>query len=538
MEQAAALWYNAPCIVIVQGVIVLEVKALKRILFSIMTCAVVCALTCVSAGAAEITESSPGTEYSGYIVKMNGMLSEAAVIASSDAEDMERIMPGMYKTDDRDAALSLLESGDALYAEPNYIVRLPEEDPAGEPEYADIQASDGDELAPDWGYNLMKAKAANDAGLNGKGVRIGIIDTGLNTEGNTELEGVTVEKGQNYVDKKNPDDTTGKDGHGTAVAELMAAADDGIGVTGIARGASYIPLKCFNDDGSAYLSDIAEALGDAVDKYKCDIVNMSLSTNSDSKTLKSAIEYAYSKGVLLVAAAGNISSDVPSGTLLYPAYYSEVIGVGAITSDYKVSSSSQQTDAVYVCAPGKNVYTGSSYEHRSGTSFASPLVAATAALMIQESRNNDAGITNRKIMEELKIYSNQLGEGLYNKQFGYGLAETDRMIGHISVKMTEEKDDEGNNTITLNTVKTGEEKQKAAAAAYDADGRMLKMEVFELESSKDYTGENSLKIVLPENAKTVKSFLLDGNGVPTAEITELEIAQEPVDISKRKDVLK
>ena len=162
-------------------------------------------------------------------------------------------------------------------------------------------------------------------------------------------------------------------GHGTMTAGLIHLA---------APQAKILPLKAFSANGTGYTSNIVAALYYAVQNH-ANVVNMSFELTSPSPALSKAAKYADSKGVILVASAGNDGKSTP----VYPAAIgAPVVGI-ASTSDADVRSSWSNygpTD-VWIAAPGENVittYPGGTYASASGTSFSCPLVSGTADLLL------------------------------------------------------------------------------------------------------------------------------------------------------------
>jgi len=160
-------------------------------------------------------------------------------------------------------------------------------------------------------------------------------------------------------------------GHGTMVAGLVRLA---------APGAKILPLRVFNGDGTAQLFDIVAAIYVAVESG-ADVINMSFSMPTASRELQRALRYARDHGVVCVAAAGNGGER----TLVYPAAFAEAVGVAATDLGDELGGFSNRGSAlVTIAAPGVGVistYPGGLYAAGWGTSFSTPLVSGTVALL-------------------------------------------------------------------------------------------------------------------------------------------------------------
>ena len=156
----------------------------------------------------------------------------------------------------------------------------------------------------------------------------------------------------------------------------------------VAPNAKLLPLKAFSANGTGYLSNIVAALYYAVRNH-ANVVNMSFDLSSSSPSLQNAVSYASRAGVVLVAAAGNESTSAR----VYPAAMNgQVVGIASTTDWDKRSSFSNYGSAdVWIAAPGENIistYPGGTYGSESGTSFSSPLVAGTVALMLSAKQSS------------------------------------------------------------------------------------------------------------------------------------------------------
>ncbi len=179
-------------------------------------------------------------------------------------------------------------------------------------------------------------------------------------------------------------------GHGTMVAGLVRLS---------APGALIMPIRVFDAEGTAHLYDILNAIYYAVDQG-ADVINMSFSIGSSSNELKQAVQYARSRGVVCVAAAGNRGER----TLVYPAAYSGAAGVAATDAADRLSPYSNYGPAlVDLAAPGSGVvstYPGGLFAAGWGTSFSAPFVAGAAALVHTLHPGGD-GATFQGVMNDL-----------------------------------------------------------------------------------------------------------------------------------------
>jgi subtilisin family serine protease len=219
-----------------------------------------------------------------------------------------------------------------------------------EPDAPRYPMSDDGQTTP-WGIDRVQAPLVWEAGYDGSGVLVCIIDSGLYT-GHLDFDGVNILGG--YPDSGG-EMQWNRDyfGHGTHVAGTIAAKHNDFGVVGVTPGTvSLYIVKVFGDDGLwAYSSDLADAA------YRCadagaNIISMSLGGGSPTKVERLAFYDVYQQGILSVAAAGNDAGNSHH----YPASLDSVISVAAtIAKDNEVAEFSQQNHQVELAAPGVDV---------------------------------------------------------------------------------------------------------------------------------------------------------------------------------------
>jgi len=230
-----------------------------------------------------------------------------------------------------------------------------------------------------WGINRVHAPAAWPL-TEGKGVKVAIIDTGIDTA-HPDLSG-SVDGGYSAITKtENPSDYQDDNGHGSHVAGTVAGKRDGKGVVGVAPKARLYAVKVLDADGSGNLSDVIDGIVWAA-KNKMDVANMSLGAPVDSEAMKRAVRFARGSGVVIVAAAGNSGASVG-----FPGAYEDTIAVAASDSNDKLASFSSRGPEVDFIAPGVDVLSakmGGGFASYSGTSMACPHVAGLAALAVSQ----------------------------------------------------------------------------------------------------------------------------------------------------------
>lgn len=267
-----------------------------------------------------------------------------------------------------------------------------------------------------WGVTRVQATQAHPYGINGNGMRVAVLDTGIDRN-HSDLQ-ANVRGGYSvFTDSANRNPYHDPNGHGTHVAGTVAAANNGSGVLGVAPRAQLYAVKVLNNSGSGSLAGIAQGIEWSINN-NMHIINMSLGTSQHSSILQQYCNLAYNRGILVVAAAGNSGNSWGSGdNVAYPARYSSVIAVAATDSNNRRGSFSSTGPAVEIAAPGVNVLStlpNNRYGSLNGTSMASPHVAGVAALVWQYKPH----LSNVQLRNTLNATAQNLGN---SNHFGHGL---------------------------------------------------------------------------------------------------------------------
>lgn len=210
----------------------------------------------------------------------------------------------------------------------------------------------------------------------GENIKIAVIDTGVDIN-HEDLKECIID-GKNFIDSGDPIDRAG---HGTHVASTIAARDNYYGIVGVANKSKIIPVKALNDSGQGSINTISEAVKWSADAG-ADFITMSLGSTSSSSSLKSAIDYANSRGSVIFCAAGNSG---PSVDIMYPAKYDNVIAIGAIDKNFNRTDFTCSGDSLDFLAPGHEIIgcvPGDRYAIMSGTSMSNPFAVGLAALLL------------------------------------------------------------------------------------------------------------------------------------------------------------
>lgn len=274
-----------------------------------------------------------------------------------------------------------------------------------------------------WYLSKIEATTAWDTTTGSSSVVVAVLDTGV-LASHPDISGKVL-VGYNFV--SNSTDTTDDNGHGTAVAGLTSAStNNGVGMAAVSWANPVMPVKVLGADGSGSYSGISNGITWAADRG-ARIINLSLGGTSSSRTLQDAVNYAWNKNVILIAAAGNNGNN----TAVYPAACSNVVAVSATNSTDGRPSWSNYGSYVDVSAPGVSVLTlsgASSYANWNGTSFSSPVTSGVVALMASA----NTSLSNAGIVDALLKNSDDIGAAGYDVYFGHGRVNARRAVAAVT----------------------------------------------------------------------------------------------------------
>lgn len=259
----------------------------------------------------------------------------------------------------------------------------------------------------DWNKKVIKVNKKDV--ISNRKVKVAVLDSGICFGNDIEVEEqINLIPGEEELSVLFEDGS----GHGTSVAGIIAAEDNDEGITGINPNIELYSAKILSDKNSAPISRVVEGIYWAISK-NVNIINISFSTPYHSQVLKQAIEDAYSKGILIIAAAGN------GETVEYPAAYPEVMAVGSVDSKGEKSGASASGQELEIVAPGEKVVSTALLGGTmalSGTSLAAPHVVGVASLLWQK----DLSVSADFIRELLNYSANGYGD---EEDYGNGLVD-------------------------------------------------------------------------------------------------------------------
>ena len=363
-------------------------------------------------------------------------------------------------------------------------------------------------FAMQWSLQKVRAPEAWNVTTGSPNVTIAILDTGVDLD-HPDLANKIISN-INFSSSPTADDVYG---HGTHVAGIAAAiTNNGIGVAGLGYSTSIMNVKVLGDDGKGDCSGVAQGIIWAADNG-AQIINLSLGGSDTSSTLEDAINYAWSKGVVVVAAAGNNGNSNP----FYPAYYPNCIAVAATDINDVLAAWSDHGDWVDVAAPGVSVYStmkNGAYCYMSGTSMASPYVAGLAALVFTTVSDTNG---NGKLNDEVRSQIEATCDNISVSGIGYGRTNAARAVGNVPVllgkisgQVTDAKD-----SSAIPGVRVSDGTRTAltdTAGKYTIDNAALGS--YQVTASKDGYQSSSLTVNVLSGGTTVANFSLSQIVVP------------------------
>jgi thermitase len=303
------------------------------------------------------------------------------------------------------------EEPDVEFAEPNYIrraFRTPDD-----PEYT---------AGKQWGITNIQAPQAWDIETGKDSIVIAVLDTGVDYN-HVDLAGNMWDNyGYDFVNNNSDPADDNSESHGTHCAGIAAAVtNNGIGIAGVSWKSKIMAVKVLNAAGEGTLDNETLGIYYAADKG-AEIISMSFGTTeyppTPSDSERDAINYAYEKGCLLVAASGN--DDQPY--VAYPAAYDNVIAVGATDQNDKRCNGSWGSNygaELDVVAPGDSIYStlrNNAYGYLSGTSMAAPFVAGEAAIIL----SHLGGLAPSDVKLIIERTADDIGSSGWDEETGWG----------------------------------------------------------------------------------------------------------------------
>ncbi|MED4588508.1 MULTISPECIES: S8 family serine peptidase [Priestia] len=242
-----------------------------------------------------------------------------------------------------------------------------------------------------WAYDYLDIDSLHQKyELKGNGVKVSLIDTGVSKEITSTVDGInTINDSKDYDDDH---------GHGTHIAGILSSEE-----FGVAPEIDLYVAKALDSNLKGDINNIINAIEWSIDK-NVDVILMPFGTPKDNQDLKQMIDKAVEKDILVISSVGNfgVQKDVD---VLFPAKYSNVIGVGAINKKGEIWKGTTQGDGLDVLLPGQFINSYSTTGENlvsSGTSMASAYMAGLASLYVQANKSKNESKMNEKIWKFMK----------------------------------------------------------------------------------------------------------------------------------------
>lgn len=370
------------------------------------------------------------------------LLDEVGVQSLLDSKAVERIDDDILVSIDQSRRIAGVESREAQISRARRERRARDPEPAPEPTPAPAPAPEpvptpapepepepdptpapapAETVTDNISWNIEKVFAPSIWNTTkADSVIVAVVDTGVDLD-HPELLANIVGNFNAISPSKNADDDNG---HGSHVAGIISARDNGSAGVGVAPRSRILAVKVLDRNGQGYLSDIIEGMDWAV-QNGAKVINLSLSSGTDVASFREAVTRANVAGVVVVAAAGNTG-----GSVQYPARYNDAIAVAAVDKNNKRPSWSSYGPELDLSAPGVDVsstYKNGGVATMSGTSMAAPHVAGAVALMLSQpsvcDTNLDGSCSPAEVETKLRANAQDLGTTGFDNLYGAGLLD-------------------------------------------------------------------------------------------------------------------
>jgi subtilisin family serine protease len=257
----------------------------------------------------------------------------------------------------------------------------------------DLPATSGQSTS--WYLSQIQAPGAWPIVSGGQNVVVALLDTGVDDKHQC-LQNKVI----GWTSFTNAKEFDANCIHGTFVAGIIAGKNDKNRIMGLAYSSLLLDVKVVKKDGNTDAGKVAQGIIWAAN-HGANIINVSIVINQPYQPLENAVDYAWEKGCVIIAAAGNNASNDP----VYPAFYRHVIAVAAIDRTGCLASWSNMGNWISVAAPGVDIYStlpGNRFGYKSGTSFSTALVSGEAALLFNKARDvNNNGRVNDEVFDTI-----------------------------------------------------------------------------------------------------------------------------------------
>lgn len=318
-------------------------------------------------------------------------------------------------------------------------------------------------------FTVTKSTPAQTSPYTGKGVRVAVLDTGVDTE----HPDVVVKGGICTAEECAPgisyDDNFG---HGTHVAGIISGKKNDFGIIGMAPNVELFAIKAMDSEGIGTTAQVTEGVKWAI-QNDIDILNLSISISVYDRPLELMLQEAYKQGMLIVSAAGNEGGAAGTDTVTYPGKFPSVIAVAAVNNDLTKEANSSVGPEIEIAAPGSRIFSSypkeldtwdekmDGYLTLTGTSMAAPHVAGILALY----KEQHPALSNVKLREILQTTVKDVGPAGRDQTFGFGVVQYTKAV--TGVPFVETSVSKGRIQMVMKN------KTLASGWSITADGKLL-----------------------------------------------------------------